>query len=1087
MRFLHPRATRSPVDSRPPAPIIPAAGLIRTPDPPPSRPTAPEVSVPRPRKLWSICLTATLLAVPAAAEARALAQAPATAPRATVTLGRPTVTGQAAAGADLTLEVRTAGGALRGGDSGGALPFIGLYSLDAVDADGQPVPIAAGDRVKVAVEGGAAIEDSVPQLTIAGDADTDVVSGTAEPGAAITVTVTTGLGTAGVSQAAVADSGGRYSVAFAGRADLQAGSNLRADHVRGRFTFRAERPLTEQLNVRLYGATVGGLGPNGAVVRAELRRAGQAVGTGQGAAAFLGLYTLTLADPGGAETPVQPGDVLSVAIGGLPVVAYTVPALPVTPDPATDSVAGTAPAGATVRVTAGTGAGAPAQTTTAGADGRYSVAFAGTVDIAPGTVGQVAVVERRQGLDINVTRAWAVTRLTVRLGEAGVTGIAAPGDPIRLTLRDAQGVGKARATAAVDAGDATFEATLASAAGAPVEVVPTYTLEHRRTGESIDLPIPRLTAEVDPGADRVAGQAPAGVALAVTAGYFFNQRTLTVTAGADGRYTAEFAGTPDIVPGSPVTLLLTTPDGHQVILATAAATLRVWPEAGRLDGTIAGGADAAITVSDAAGQARAAATATANFLGQFNAALRDPAGAPYYPQARDRVRVAFGEAARELLVPPLGIEWDTAAETVSGETTPGGTVTVRVQPPAGQGNAAETRAIDVQGTGFYAAEFAGAMDLRAGSRLQITYTYPNGDRSRVDRILPYLDVQVGGNAVAGYALPRVDVRATLKDGGATAGTGTARAADNQAFDLRTAQRGQPAPIRPGQRLEVTFGGRNLAVDVGPLAARLVAAGNGWAVRGTGPISTALAARFVDSGGTARTVTVRTDATGAYSRTLPGGIDGLAGTRVEVGHLNADGHRFHTLDVRPRLVAYLGSPRVDVQGAPLGAVDVALSGRGGAARGAGQLDTAGAATLGLAGAQPTIGVSMTLAATIDTGAGADAWRATASMTVADVSVALDTPANVVRGRVPPRAGFFGRFATVRAFLRGAAAPRTLNIPTDAAGAFTLNTANPPGAGQGFALADATRIEVVHTAADGHQSIAVAVPAIRVLLPWATKNR
>ncbi|RIL10649.1 hypothetical protein DCC79_07385 [bacterium] len=1051
--------------------------------------------MPRSRRAWLSCLAlSTLLAWPPAAAARAPSQAPATAvSRATVTLGRATVTGQAAPGADLTLEVRSAAGALRGGDAGGALPFIGVFSLDAVDADGQAVAIVAGDRVKVGIDGGAAIEDSVPPLTIAGDADTDTVTGTAAPGAAITVTVSTGLGAAGVSQATVADGGGRYSAAFAGRADLQAGSTLRVDHVRGPFTFRAERPLTEQLNVRLHGATVTGLGPNGAVVRVELRRAGQAAGIGQGTAAFLGLFSITLTDPGGAETPVQPGDVLSVAFGGAAAVDYVVPSLAITPDAAADTVAGTAPAGATVRVTVGTGAGAPAQTATAGTDGRYSVGFAGSADIAPGTTGQVAVVERRQGLDVNVTRAWGVVRLTVRLGESGVTGIASPGDPVRLTLRDAQGVGKARATAAVDAGGAfgggaTFQATLANAAGDPVEVVPTYRLELRRDGESVDLPIPRLTAEVDPAADRVSGLAPAGVALAVSAGGLFNQRTVTVTVGADGRYGADFAGTPDIVPGTPVTVLLTTAEGHQVILATAAAALRVWPEAGRLDGTIAGGADAAITVTDAAGQARAAATATASFLGQFNATLRDAAGNVYYPRPRDRVRVAFGEAVRELTVPPLGIEWDTAAERVSGETTPGGTVTVRAQPPAGQGNAAETRAVDVQDTGFYAADFAPDMDLRAGSRLQITYAYPNGDRSRVDRILPYLDVQVGGNAVRGYALPRADVRATARDGVTTVGTGTARAADDQSFDLRTALRGQPAPIRTGQRIEVTFDGRTLAVGVGPLAARLVAAGNGWAVRGTGPISTALTARFVDSGGTARTVTVRTDATGAYSRTLPGGIDGLAGTRVEVGHLDADGHRFHTLDVRPRLIAYVGSPRVDIQGTPLGSVDVTLSriGGGAAAGAAGQLDTAGAASLALAGAQPTIAVSQTLAAAIVAGTAADPARAAASMTVADVAVALDTPANVVRGRVPPRAGFFGRFATVRAFLRGQAAPRTLNVPTDAAGAFTLDTTNPPGAGQGFALADATGIEVVHTAPDGHQTIALAVPAIRVWLPWATKR-
>jgi len=843
---------------------------------------------------------------------------------------------------------------------------------------------------------------------------------------------------------------------------------------------------TFNANLRLFSPTVTGLGPNGAVVSAELRRAGQAAGRGQASGVFLGLFSLDLLNPAGEAVPVRPGDVLHLDIAGTTTLDYSVPDLTVEPDVAADAIGGSAPAGAAVRVTAGGGFNPPARAATAGADGRYSVSFAGEVDLAPGSGGQVTSTERRERIDVAVARAWGITRLAVRLGEPQVDGVSSAGDPVRLVLRDALGGPKAQATVEVApggvfGGGGTFSATLVDLSDTPVDIVPTQRLQYRRPGESIDLDIPRLTADIDTVADTVTGQAPPNAALTVTAGPFFGQRAREVGAGADGRYAADFAGVADIAPGSPVSVRLTTTGGHWITLATAAASLRVWPEAGRVDGTVAGGSGVEITVvGPGGGAAKAAATTTANFLGGFNVPLADAAGRPYYPQARDRVRLKFGETTREVVVPPLGIEWDTATDKVFGETTPGGTMTVRAQPPAGQGNGVVTRSGEVPGTGYYEAVFAPDADLRAGSRLQITYTYPNGDRIRVDRVLPFLDVQVGGNAVGGFALPRVDVRGALTIGGRAVGRGTAMAGDDQAFDLlvidpalRTA-----VAIQPGQRVEITFEARRLGVDIGPLFARFRSAGNRWAISGTGPISTALAARVVGSNGTARNLTVATDATGAFSRTLPATIDGLAGTRAEVSHLNADGHRFYSLALRARLVAYIGTPDVEVRATPLTGVEVWLRPPGNVAITVAQTqtDTTGQGVARFPFA--TVSAGMLLNAEIGKG-GPDAESA--EMTVADVSVALDTAANSVIGHVPPGQGFFGRLAAVRAYVRGETAPRNLTVPTDADGNFTLNTANPGGFTQGFQLAQAERIEVVHTAASGHQTVAAASPRTLVYLP------
>jgi len=1049
---------------------------------------------------------ALALALAAIAPGFARAQTPAPTPAptpvppalvATVSLGTAAVTGQARPSAELALEVLAPGGALKAGGSGNALPFIGFYSLGASNADGQAVPVTAGDLVRLREEGGRTIEGVVPVLTITGDADTDVVSGMAPPGAVVTVTVSGAFGANAASVSATTDVSGRYSASFAGTSDLQAGSNLRADHVDGAFTFRVERPLTEQVNIRLYSNTVTGLGPNGAPVLVELRRGGQALADGLSVGAFLGLFGVDLVDPAGDAVPVQPGDELRVRIGGSPRLDYGVPDLALEVDAAADAIAGRAPVGAAVQVTAGGGFNPPARTATAGPDGRYSVSFAGEVDLAPGSSGQVTSTERRTGVDISVARAWGITRLAVRLGEPRVDGVASPGDPVRLTLRDALGVPKAQALVEVAPGGAfggggTFAATLVDATDTPVDVVPTQKLLYRRAGESIDLDIPRLTAEVDAAGDKVSGQAPPNGALTVTAGPFFGQQAREVTADASGQYSADFAGVADITPGSPVTVRLTVAGGHWISLATAAASLRVWPEAGRVDGTVASGAAVQINVVSASGAARAAATATANILGQFNVALTDAAGQPYYPQARDRVRVSFGEASREVVIPPLGIEWDTATDKVFGETTPGGTVTVRAQPPAGQGNGAVTRSADVPGSGFYEAVFAPDMDLRAGSRLQITYAYPNGDRIRIDRVLPYLDIQVGGNAVAGFALPRVDVRSALKAGGRTVAGGTAHAGDDQSFDLRVTDPvlNRPVAIATGQTVEVEFDVRKLGVAVGPLAARFVPAWNGFALSGTGPISAALTARIVGSNGTPRTIIIQTDATGAYSRTLPTGIDGLGGTEAEVSHLNAEGHRFYARAFRPRLIAYIGSARADLIATPLTDARLVLAPAVGPAlaEASVETDTSGRATGTLAGAVPLIVAGQLLSASIDPGG---PNPESAKMTVADVSVNLDIPGNTVSGRTSlPTLGV----AAVRAYIRGEATPRTFNVRPDAEGAFTLDTTNPGLFVQGFQLSAADRIEVVHTSsgsghnplAGGHQTVAVAIPAITIFLPRAVNR-
>ncbi len=1032
----------------------------------------------------ALALAAVLSAVrPARAQAPTpTAQPPARPLQALVSLGRSAVTGRAAGSAELQLELRGTGGGLRGSAAGNALPFLGFYNLNLADADGNPVPVTAGDRIKLSDAAGGAIEAQVPELRIAAEAAADTVSGLAPAGAAISVTVSSGLGFDAVSLSAVADGQGAFRASFAGRYDIAEGSNLRLDLPAGPFTFRLELPLAATLNLRLFDAAVGGTGPNGATVGAELRRGGRLLAQGGGQAAFFGIFGFNLVNPAGEPEALQVGDQISLAFPGLAQHAFTVPLLEAQADAAQDLVTGRAPAGAELQVTAGAGPGAVSQRVQADAEGRFQAAFAPNVDLAAGSSGQVQLLLRQPGLNVNLSRAWALTRLEAVLGENTVNGIAAPDAPATLILRAAAGAEKGRAAVAPAATGGAFQVALVDPLDRPALMQPGDRLAFRRGSESFELTLPKLTAEVDIGQDRISGEAPAGASLQVSARVLFNVQTQTVTVGADGRYLADFKGRLDLVGGSRVDVLYTYPEGHRVRLVEAASSIRVWPELGRVDGSIPGGTELTVVALDSLGIPKGQAAGTASALGRYDLVLSDAAGRTYLPQPGDKVELRFEGLRRGMTVPALGIDWDTAAETVSGESVPDGTVTVVAQPPQGQGNATVSRSVPVPASAFYQALFKPDADLRAGSRLQVTYTYPDGNRARIDRAIPWLNAQVGGDRVAGLALPQAAVQARLEQGAAERGRGAATAAVDQGFSLRLADgAGRPAPLAGGQTLSLSFG-RSLSRPVLPLSLRLEqAADQSWSLSGTGPISRSLSLRL--EGGAARTVTVTTDQAGAWRRGLPAGVGAGPGLRAELSLLDEEGHRFYSVDVLSRLTAYLGTDRVGVEGRPLAQARLGLEAAGGGAplaQATAGLDSEGLLEARLTGSAPRLQAGQGLALNLEPLDGLPGRQA--RMTVADLSLALDTAASRITGRVPAPAGFQDRLVTLRLSPRAGGAVRSFTALADDQGAFSLSSANPGFlAGPGLPLTQVGLVELVHTGADGHRTVLAAVPRIAVFLP------
>ena len=966
----------------------------------------------------------------------------------------------------------------------------GGFTAALVDAAGDPLPVLPGDKLRVYISGTLSAQQVVPLLQIAADADADRVTGSAPSRTSFSVTLTTGgFGAQPFVQSVTTDTSAKFTLDLAGKYNVQPNTNLRLDWMDEPWRFRVERAAVLGLSVRLYGSELSGTAPSGSTVQASLVAPGgrTAKATGRAGTFGRGQFALSLADVDGDPVTVTPGDILRLEYIGHGSQDLTIPDLTAVPDSTTDHLTGKAPAGARLTVsTAGFGT-APV-TATVGAAGSYDVSFQGRANLVPGTSGDAVaqVAGFAPGLDLTLGRSWGVTQLVVQLGEADVTGVASSGAPIQLSLADARGRELAAATALANpAGGGAFgpapggfTAALAARDGSPVAVLSGETLRYRRAGETIDLAIPVLTGSVDAATDQVSGQAPAGEPVLVSAQQFFATRTRLVTATAEGRYEASFAGQVNLVAGTAVTVQITRPGGHLVRMTTGAATMRVWPEAARIDGTVTSGETVSALILPPTGNTPlASGEATANFGGNFNVNVVTPAGDRYYASAGQRARLVYGVNQLEMTIPPLGIEWDLAGDRVYGETEPGGQLQVVARPPQGRGGATSTIAITVPATGAYEADFAGRADLRPGTRLELTYAFANGNRMRVDRTLPWLNIQIGGNAVSGFALPRVQVKTDLLAGNASVGAGAVEAAPDAAFSLMLKGPGdRPAAITAGQIVEATFEARRLRAMVEPLSLEIDR--DTRRLTGTGPISRALAIAIVGANGTTRNVNTRTALDGSYGITVSNAVALLPGARAEVSFYSDEGHRLYGIGVLPQLVAYVRTNRVGGQAPPLASASLTLTGPGGGAALAQGIATVGTdgrflASLGATNLQIQPGQHLTLRT------GAESTE----MTVADVKLAQREltlvgaiPAGLPAGQRGVQLVSRQRDGTVRSF----------NLQADANGDFTFNTANPPGPGAGLDLATVVQFEAVYTSPDGHQTVAVVVPKFVIRLPLARKR-
>lgn len=1004
-----------------------------------------------------------------------------------LTLGTADAFGQAEPGTEIALELIAADGTLLAQD-GTDVGFLGFFALSLANTGGSAVAVEPGRRVRLIEAGTTRADEIVPAMSIDGDSDTDRVFGAAPPGAALTVSASSGFGLDVAPLPAVAGPDGVFEVSFDGVYDLEPDTTLAAVLERGQLSFRIERPLARRVSLRLFDSVLTGLVESGAEVTARTSGPdGSPRGEGNGTALLAGRFLLGLSDAGGTDSPVRPGERLEIDVapggGAGEAAAYSlvVPRLSAEPDVEADSVSGDAPAGAPVAVTIG----GTRATANADSAGRYRVDFTGALDILPGTTGQVETRLAQGGMDYEIRRAWGVTRLALFMGEADLDGTTSVGEPVLLTLRRPDGgsvpggPGRVVGTAVADVaaggvfgGGGTFSARLEDLEARHARILPGDSLEFQHGPEAFDLEIPVLTAEVDTTSDAISGRAPAGTEVTVTARRLLAMQTRTVRSDTGGNYAVDFAGALDIVGGSAVTVRIELPGGHSLTLRTAAANLRVFPEEARLTGVAPSLAQLEATVFGADGVRRGAADGAADLFGNFDLSLRGADGA-YYPVAGDVVRLRFGSTVREMIVPGLAFEWDTERELVFGETTAEGVIEVLARPPADQGNSSAVRTADVPGSGAWATDFEDETDLRAASRLRVTYTFENGDSARIDRVLPYVNAQVGGTAVDGFALPRAELSARMESRGTLIGSAETTVRGDHGFALRMASSsGEPARIVGGAIIALEYAGEILERTIPELSVRAAAAES--EIGGRGPVSAALAVRLEPPAGPTRNISVVADAAGKYSFGLPDGVATVPGLRVETSWRDGDGHRFYALSTVARLTAYIGTSRLDGEADPL--AEAVLAARGSTAPAA-HADTRGEFTVDLPGVELAAGDR------IAGGVG----EQPVGMTVSDVSIEADTRTDRIAGSFPVAdgSGIFERLAPVYVYLRGQSEPTIYIALADEDGDFELDTSRPPLFSPVVSLARATRVEVVYTDGDGHRTVATAALQPLVFLPFGQR--
>ncbi|MBI4769401.1 MAG: hypothetical protein HY784_03035, partial [Chloroflexi bacterium] len=407
---------------------------------------------------------------------------------------------------------------------------------------------------------------------------------------------------------AATDGSGNYSSALfgSGALDLDRASWVYAGHSdtpRADTTYYGAPPLAR---VNITYNNVAGMAEAGATVTATLRDSGGAFKDEASAVAEpWGYYALYF------DADVIPGDSVEVTGGGVNT-TVVVQNLTAFADANADTVSGEAPVSAPMYLYGRRWPGRYfGERFTAGADGTYTYALGGRLDLLNGYSGHVYYA---QADDHRAFFHWYAPVVHVNQTHDGAWGYAPrPGDSVTVTVRDAGGGLKGQQTVGASGMDGYFEAFYDGS----VDIAPGDTVEAATGDWSTVATVVDLQATLDLDADLASGTGPSNTLIHVQT-WDYGYADLWVPTDGSGNWMADLSGMADLQAGSSVRVAYEDAIGNETYIYVVLSYVQVQESHNWVEGSVAPNADVRLNLWDAGGNLKGAQDIHTGGDGWFN-------------------------------------------------------------------------------------------------------------------------------------------------------------------------------------------------------------------------------------------------------------------------------------------------------------------------------------------------------------------------------------------------------------------------------------------------------------------------------------
>jgi hypothetical protein len=254
----------------------------------------------------------------------------------------------------------------------------------------------------------------------------------------------------------------------------------------------------------------------------------------------------------------------------------------------------------------------------------------------------------------------------------------------------------------------------------------------------ITITVPLLTTQLDPIANAISGQAPAGtiVSLALYRDSYYPLRTMTATVNAQGAYTASLMGIDTIAPGDRARVSYVSGEPIEFYAMNVLPVLRAPIYGVEVSGWLPPYAPFTATI-DSPRVITAVYRSYASDIGTMYANL--PAHAP-----GDTIVVTTPQLTRRLTLPVLTARIDRAAATVYGQAPPNARLKVDLT------SYSRSQVVTATADGYYTATFADVAPL-SSAHGRLTYFDADGDQAYLEFATLYWEVTLDASCVTGSA------------------------------------------------------------------------------------------------------------------------------------------------------------------------------------------------------------------------------------------------------------------------------------------------------------------------------------------------